>query len=115
MKNLLTQWETKEENLRTNLIENLLTQWETEEENQKTGGNVPLIDKKHNGSLLLLDGKHSGNMLLIDRVPNRNVLFIDREHQQIGRWCWMCISSKTYRIGKTSKAQRIGEETFQPN
>ena len=26
-------------------MKNLLTQWETEEENQKTGGNVPLIDR----------------------------------------------------------------------
>ena len=43
MKNLLTQWKTEEENLKTNLIKNLLTKWETEEENQKTGGDIWLI------------------------------------------------------------------------
>ena len=48
-------------------MKNLLTQWETEEENQKIGGDVPLIDREHNGDLLLLDSKHSGNMLLIGR------------------------------------------------
>ena len=48
-------------------MKNLLTQWETEEENQKTGIDVPPIDRKHNGDVLLLDGKHSGNVLLIDR------------------------------------------------
>ena len=45
MKNLLTQWETEEENLAINLIKNLLTYWETEEENQKTGGDLLLIDR----------------------------------------------------------------------
>ena len=48
-------------------MKNLLTQWESEEENQKTGGNVPPIDREHNGDVLLLDGKHSGNVLLIGR------------------------------------------------
>ena len=48
-------------------MKNLLTQWETEEENQKTGGDVPPIDREHNGDVLLLDGEHSGNVLLIDR------------------------------------------------
>ena len=67
MKNLLTQWETEEKNLRTNLMKNLLTQWETKEKNQKTSGNVSLIDREHNGNILLLDSKHSGNVLLIDR------------------------------------------------
>ena len=104
MKNLLIQWETKEENLKTNLIKNLLTQWETEEENQKTGGNMPLIDREHNGNVLLLDRAHKGDVLLIDR-----------EHPHIGRGCWMCISSKAHRIGKTSKVHWIGEKTFQPN
>ena len=65
MKNLLTQWETEEENLRINLIKNLLTQWETKKENQKTGNNVLLIDKEHNSNVLLLNSKHSGDMLLI--------------------------------------------------
>ena len=67
MKNLLTQGETEEENLRINLIKNLLIQWETEEKNQKTGGNVPLIYREHNGDVLLLDGKYSGDVLLISR------------------------------------------------
>ena len=48
-------------------MKNLITQWETEEENQKTGGNIPPIDKEHNGDILLLDGKHSGDVLIIDR------------------------------------------------
>ena len=55
MKNILTQWETKEENLRTNLMKNLLTQWGTEEENRKIGGNVLLIDREHSGKVLLRD------------------------------------------------------------
>ena len=48
-------------------MKNLLTQWETEEENQKTDDNVSLIDKDHNDNVLFLDGEHSSNMLLIDR------------------------------------------------
>ena len=48
-------------------MKNLLTQWESEEENQKTGGDVPPIDREHNGDVLLLDGKHSGDVLLIGR------------------------------------------------
>ena len=48
-------------------MKNLLTQWETEEENRKTGGDVPLIDREHNSNVLLLDGEHRGNVLLIDR------------------------------------------------
>ena len=57
MKNLLTQWETKEENLKINLMKNLLTQWETEEENQTTGGDVLLIDREHRGNMLLINRK----------------------------------------------------------
>ena len=45
MKNLLTQWETEEENLKINLKKNFLTQWKTKEKNQKTVGNVLLIDR----------------------------------------------------------------------
>ena len=67
MKNLLTQWETKEKNLRINLIKNLLTQWETKKEDLKTGGNVPLINREQSGNVLLLDSKHSGDVLLINR------------------------------------------------
>ena len=48
-------------------MKNLLTQWETEEENQKTCGNVSPIDREHYGNVLLLDSKHSGDVLLIDR------------------------------------------------
>ena len=48
-------------------MKNLLTQWETEEKNQKSGGNMPLIDKKHSDDVLLIDSKHSGNLLLINR------------------------------------------------
>ena len=76
---------------------------------------MPLIDREHNGNVLLLDGKYSGNVLLIDRAPNSDVLPIDREHPHIGKWCWMCISSKAHRSDKTSEAHRIGEKTFQPN
>ena len=46
MKNLLTQWKTEKKNLGINLMKNLLTQWKTEEKNQKTGGDVPLINRK---------------------------------------------------------------------
>ena len=53
-------------------MKNLLTQWETEEENQKTGGNVPLIDREHNG-----------DVLLIDRAPNGDVLLIHRAHARL--------------------------------
>ena len=67
MKNLLTKWKTKEENLRTNLIKNLLTQWEAKKKNQKTDGNMLLIDREHNDNVLLLDGEHSGDVLLIGR------------------------------------------------
>ena len=67
VKNLLTQWKTKEKNLGINLIKNLLIQWETEKENQKIESNVPLIDREHNSGIQLLNGKHSGDMLLIDR------------------------------------------------
>ena len=69
VKNLLTQWETEEENLGINLMKNLLTQWETKEENEKTGSNVPPIDREHNGDVLLIDREQNGNVLLIDRVP----------------------------------------------
>ena len=93
-------------------MKNLLTKWETEEENQKTGGDVSLIDRKHNGNVLLLDGEHSANVLFIDRAHNGDMLLIDREQPHIGRWCWMCISSKTHKIGKTSKAHKIGEKSF---
>ena len=48
-------------------MKNLLTQWKTKEENQKTGGNMPLIYREHYSDVLLLDGKHSGDMLLIGR------------------------------------------------
>ena len=96
-------------------MKNLLTQWETEEENQKTGGDVLLIDREYSGNILLLDGKHSGNVLLIDRAPNGDVLLIDREYPHIGRWCWMCISPEAHKIGKTPETHRIGEKTFQPN
>ena len=36
-------------------MKNLLTQWETEEENQMTGGKVPLIDRENNGNVPLID------------------------------------------------------------
>ena len=76
---------------------------------------MPLINKEHNDNVLLLDGEHSGDVLLIDKAPNGNVLLIDREQPHIGRWCWICISSKAHRISKTSEAHRIGEKTFQSN
>ena len=69
MKNLLTQWETEEENLRINLMKNLLTQWEIEEENRKIDGNLPLIDRKLNGNMLFIDKQLNSNMLLINREP----------------------------------------------
>ena len=50
-----------------NLMKNLLTKWETEEENQKTGGNMPLIDRKHSGNMLLINSKYSGDVLFIER------------------------------------------------
>ena len=67
MNNFLTQWKTKEENLRINLIKNFLTQWETKEKNRKIGGNVPFIDRNHNGNILFIDWKCSDNILLINR------------------------------------------------
>ena len=48
-------------------MKNLLTQWETKEENQKTGADVPLMGREYNGDILLLNGKHSGDVLLIGR------------------------------------------------
>ena len=38
-------------------MKNLLTQWETEEENRKISGDMPLIDSKHNGNMLLINRK----------------------------------------------------------
>ena len=75
IKKLLIQWETKEKNLKINLMKNLLTQWETEKENWKIGGNAPLIDRKHSSNMLLIDRQRSGNILLIDR------------ERKIGRQC----------------------------
>ena len=60
-------------------MKNLLTQWETEEENRKIDDNVLLIDREHSGNILLIDSKHSGNVLLIDSKHNGDVLLIDKE------------------------------------
>ena len=38
-------------------MKNLLTQWETEEENQKIGGGVLPIDRTSNGGVLFIDAK----------------------------------------------------------
>ena len=48
-------------------MKNLLTQWETKKENLKTSGNMPLIDGEHCGDVLLINSKHSGDLLLIER------------------------------------------------
>ena len=64
---------------------NLLTQWETEEENQKTGDNVPPIDREHNGDMLLIDRKHNGDVLLLDGKYNGDMLLINRELPHIRR------------------------------
>ena len=48
-------------------MKNLLTQWKTKKENLKTGGNVLLIDKDQNSDMLFIHSKHNGNVLLIDR------------------------------------------------
>ena len=58
-------------------MKNLLTQWESEEENQKTGGDVLPIDREHNGNVLLIDREHNGDVLLIDRAPAHWKMMLD--------------------------------------
>ena len=48
-------------------MKNLLTYWETEEENRKIGGNLPLIDRKRSDNMLLIDRKRGDDVLLIDK------------------------------------------------
>ena len=48
-------------------MKNLLTRWETEEENRKIGRNMLFIDRKHSGNVLLINRERSGNVLLLDR------------------------------------------------
>ena len=44
-------------------MKNLLTQWETEEENRKIGGGVPLINRTPNGGVLFINKKLGGDVL----------------------------------------------------
>ena len=100
MKNLLTQWEIEEKNLKINLIKNLLTQGETEEEIRKIGGNVPLIDRKYSGKILLIERKHSSDELLI----NRKLVELEDNTE--------CASPSklTKLVKKLSNLTRIGKE-----